>query len=123
MMVIVIAGIGVWPCSYAIAGETSSLEMRAKSQGIGWLTSGFANAFFGFVSPYIFNSDQGDLGAKTGFVWAALCCISFVLVYFFVPEMKGRPYSEIDQMFEEGVSARHSVHWKPSSTSAAVRSA
>lgn len=112
-LVIIIAGLGVWPCSYAISAETSSLELRAKSQGIGWLTAGGITSLFGFVLPYIFNTDQGNLGAKTGFVFAGLCTVGFILVYFFIPEMKGRSAAEIDELFEQKVKARHSSAWVP----------
>ena len=31
----VVCGMGCWPASYAVMGETSSLRMRAKTQGVG----------------------------------------------------------------------------------------
>ena len=119
MLIIMTAGIGVWPCSFAIAGETSSLELRAKAQGIGWLTAGGVTALFGFTLPYVFNTDQGNLGAKTGFVFTGFNAIALALVYFYVPEMKGRSAAEIDKLFEENVNARHSSKWKPTRTTSA----
>lgn len=112
-LVIMVAGLGVWPCSYAIAAETSTLDLRAKSQGLGWLTAGAASALFGFAVPYIFNADQGDLGAKTGFVFSGLCAVGLVVSYFHIPEMKGRSAAEIDLLFEQNVKARHSKSWRP----------
>lgn len=35
IIVIVPAGLGIWPCSYAIGSEASSLHLRARAQGIG----------------------------------------------------------------------------------------
>merc|ERR1712000_538959 len=32
---IVVCGLGCWPAAYAILGETPSLRLRAKTQGIG----------------------------------------------------------------------------------------
>ncbi|PHH90894.1 hypothetical protein CDD83_2313 [Cordyceps sp. RAO-2017] len=111
MMVVVIAGLGVWPASYAIGSETSSLHLRAKSQGIGWLVSGLGAGFFGFVLPYVFNPDQGNLKAKTGFIYAGLCAIALVVSFFYVPEMKGRTALEIDRMFEQRLPARKFRAW------------
>ncbi|KAM5359700.1 hypothetical protein ACJZ2D_014269 [Fusarium nematophilum] len=104
--IIVTAGLGVWPCSYAIASETSSLHLRSKAQGIGWFTAGGSASIFGFVLPYIFNTDQGNLGAKTGFVYAGFCALSLVGVYYQVPEMKGRTQAEIDRFFDLSRPAR-----------------
>ena len=116
IIIIVVCGVGVWPCSYAIGAETSSLHLRAKAQGIGWLTQGASAALLGFLLPYIFNPDQGDLGAKTGFFYAGLCVIGFVVSFFYVPEMKGRTPDEIDRMFELKLGARAFKTWSHGST-------
>ncbi|KAK4213405.1 maltose permease [Rhypophila decipiens] len=110
--VITICGLGAWPCSFAVGAETSALDLRAKTQGIGWFTAGAASALFGFVLPYIFNPDQGDLRAKTGFVFTGLCVIGVVITYFYVPDMKDRTQAEIDHMFDLGLSARKFAAWK-----------
>ncbi|KAJ8112003.1 hypothetical protein OPT61_g5539 [Boeremia exigua] len=44
MLTIVTAGIGVWPASFAIAAETSSLQLRARTQGLGWCVSALSVA-------------------------------------------------------------------------------
>lgn len=110
-MVVVVAGLGVWPSSYTVGSEASSLHLRAKSQGIGWLTSGFGAGLFGFVLPYIFNPDQGNLKAKTGFIFAGLCAVASAISFFYVPEMKGRTASEIDRMFDDRLPARQFREW------------
>jgi MFS family permease len=112
IMVIVSCGLGAWPAATIVCSEASALHLRAKAQGIGWFTSGAGNALFGFVLPYIFNPDEGDLGAKTGFVFAGLCAMGVAVTYFAVPEMKGRTPAEIDRMFELKVAARKFVDWK-----------
>ncbi|KAK3315538.1 proton myo-inositol cotransporter [Apodospora peruviana] len=110
--VIVVCGLGAWPSSHVVGSETSALHLRAKAQGIGWFTAGAGNSIFGFVLPYIFNPDQGNLRAKTGFVFAGLCIIGVVVTFFSVPEMKGRTPAEIDHMFELGLSARRFKGWQ-----------
>ncbi|KAK1753816.1 alpha-glucosides permease MPH3-like protein 3 [Echria macrotheca] len=112
ILVIVFCGLGAWPASHIVCAETSALNLRAKAQGIAWFNVGVVGALFGFVLPYIFNPDQGDLRAKTGFVFAGLCLAGVVITYFCVPEMKGRTPAEIDRMFELGLSAREFSKWK-----------
>ena len=111
ILVIVTCGLSCWPASHVVASETSALHMRAKAQGIGYFAAGAGYAGFGFVLPYIFNPDQGNLRAKTGFVYAGLCVLAVVITWFYVPEMKGRTPAEIDRMFEQGLSARQFTHF------------
>lgn len=112
MLTIFICGLSVWPASFAIAAETSSLQLRAKAQGIGWFTSAFATTVAGLALPYVFNPDEGNLRGKTGFTYAASCLLGAAVSWYIVPEMKGRSVAEINQMFEEGVPARHFKRWK-----------
>ncbi|GJN71779.1 hypothetical protein PLICBS_005847 [Purpureocillium lilacinum] len=112
ILVTMVAGLSVWPASYAVGAEASSLHLRAKAQGVGWLTAGVAASLFGFVLPYIYNPDQGDLKAKTAFVLAGLCAISFVMSFWLIPEMKGRTPSEIDRMFEQKLPAGKFSSWR-----------
>ena len=55
------------------------------------------------------NPTSGNLGGKCGYVWGATGFICLVLAYFFLPEMKGRSYREIDIMFKRKIPARK---WK-----------
>ncbi|OJJ49492.1 hypothetical protein ASPZODRAFT_14208 [Penicilliopsis zonata CBS 506.65] len=52
------------------------------------------------VLPYIYNTDAGDLGAKTRFLYAELCAVTATTTWFLMPEMKGRTTMEI-QVAEE----------------------
>lgn len=119
--IIVVAGLSVWPASYAVGAETSSLHLRGKSQGIGWLTAGASASIFGFFLPYLYNSDAANLRSKIGFIFSALCALSAVVSYFYVPEMKGRTPAEIDRMFEAKVPAKDFGNWTlPSSHSSQI---
>lgn len=112
MIIIIACGIGVWPASYVVGGEASALHLRSKTQGIGWLVSGLTSGVFMIVLPYMFNPDQGNLRAKTGFVFAALCVIGCAASWYTVPEMKGRTAREIDRMFELVLDAKQFKQWK-----------
>ncbi|KAJ5701104.1 Major facilitator superfamily domain general substrate transporter [Penicillium malachiteum] len=112
MIITMVCGLGIWPASHVVAAETSSLQLRAKTQGIGWLTSGIATGAFSICLPYIYNADKGDLKAKTGFVMAGFSAVAIVAVWFFVPEMKGRSPMEIDRMFALQLPTRSFKSWR-----------
>lgn len=115
MLIIIVCGVGVWPASFAIAAETSSLQLRAKSQGIGWFVSAFATTIAGLALPYVFNPDEGNLRGKTGFTYTASCLVGAAISWYLIPEMKGRNVADIDRMFEENLSARQFKKWRPES--------
>ena len=112
MVVVVVIGVGVWPASFVVGAETSSLRLRAKTQGIGWFAGGFAQGVFGICLPYAYNVDEGNLRAKTGFIFAALCSLSWLAVWKSVPEMKDRTAAEIDTMFEHRLPTRAFKTWR-----------
>jgi SP family general alpha glucoside:H+ symporter-like MFS transporter len=56
----------------------------------------------------MYNTTAGNLGGKCGYFFAGLSIICIFVVYFFVPETFGRSYAELDEIFEEGISARQS---------------
>ncbi|KAL6702488.1 hypothetical protein ACN47E_001613 [Coniothyrium glycines] len=111
MLTIIVCGVGVWPASFAVSAETSSLQLRAKTQGVGWFVGSLSSTVAGVVLPYVFNPDQGDLRGKTGFTYAASCVLGVLVTWYMVPEMKGRSVADIDRMFEENVSARGFKTW------------
>lgn len=55
------------------------------------------------------NPNGGDLAGKCGYVWGATGLMCLIVAYFFLPEMKGRSYREIDIMFQRRIPARQ---WK-----------
>ncbi|KAM0670263.1 hypothetical protein MY8738_005428 [Beauveria namnaoensis] len=112
ILVTACAGLTVWPATYAVGSEVSTLHLRAKAQGAGWLFSSAFSAGFGLGLPYIYNPDAGDLRAMVGYVFAAFCFISLVITWLYVPEMKGRTASEIDRMFDLNLKSKDFKHWR-----------
>ncbi|KAM5356920.1 hypothetical protein ACJ41O_003566 [Fusarium nematophilum] len=110
--IIVVCGLGCWPAGYAIMGETSSLQLRAPTQGLGGVAAQGSSIALTVVLPFIFNPDQGAMGAKTGFVYCGLCAVGVVLTWLWVPEMKGRSMIEIDHMFALRLPTRKFKDWK-----------
>ncbi|CAI7588283.1 unnamed protein product [Penicillium manginii] len=111
MFIVVICGVGAWPASFAVVGETSSLRLRAKSQGISTIASDIASILFSFLLPYVYNKDAGNLGAKTGFLFFVICTITTAITWLTVPELKGRTNAEIDHMFKLGLPTRRFRSW------------
>jgi hypothetical protein len=58
------------------------------------------------VMPYLINTDQANLGGKVCFVFFGLSVPMCVYLYFCLPELKGRNYAEVQEMFENRVPAR-----------------
>lgn len=111
MIITMVSGFGSWPASHVVAAEASSLQLRAKTQGIGWFTSGVGTAVFAIILPYIYNADQGNLRAKTGFVMAGFAAVATIAVWLAIPEMKGRTPMEIDRMFSLRLRTREFKGW------------
>ena len=114
MVVTIVNGLGAWPASFAVSGEVSALNLRAKAQGLSWFISAVGSCISGVVLPYIYNPDAGNLKAKTGFVYAGLCALSVFVTWVLVPEMKGRAPIEIDRMFELNLAAKEFKKWNDS---------
>ena len=70
------------------------------------MLKGFGSWLFNFVVPYLFNVDEANLGGKTGFFFTGLCLVGLAVIYFEIPEMKGRTYEKLDEMFEMRLPTR-----------------
>lgn len=56
--------------------------------------------------PYLLNAPYADLHLQIGWVFAPICAITLVFVWFMVPECKGKSLEQIDHLFQEGVPIR-----------------
>jgi hypothetical protein len=54
----------------------------------------------------MYNVDAADLGAKTGFIFAGLSVLLFVMSWFMLPETSGLTVEDIDIAYTEKVSPR-----------------
>lgn len=61
---------------------------------------------FSFVLPYIFNPNEANLQGKTAFIFAGLTLVSWVFLWWYLPETSGRSYAQLDEMFSKRVSVR-----------------
>ncbi|KAH6950958.1 general substrate transporter [Fusarium avenaceum] len=92
--------------SMSVAGEVSSIKLRAKSLALGQAFSSLMSTIWQIILPYLFNRDQANMGGNIGWIFFGMAAIYFVVLYFDVPETKGRTYGELDLMFEKKVPAR-----------------
>lgn len=76
------------------------------------------NTIIAVITPYMVNTDEGNLKSSVFFVWGGLCTCAFVYAYFLVPETKGLSLEQVDQMMAE-TTPRTSAGWRPSTTFAA----
>ncbi|KAI6782355.1 uncharacterized protein J7T54_008441 [Emericellopsis cladophorae] len=79
--------------AFAILGEASSTALRAPTMALA----------VNLIVPYMVNLDQGNLQGKVGFVFGGLGVLATVWAWFYVPELKGRTFDEIDTMFQARV--------------------
>lgn len=93
-------------CAFAILGEVSSVTLRAPTIALATAMQAICGIVFGFVIPYMINPDQGNLRGKVGFIFGGMSACATVWSFFFVPELKGRTFDEIDQMFMDKVPPR-----------------
>lgn len=46
--------------TWAISAETSSAELRAKTQSLATVTNALSSWIMNFITPYLINNDQGE---------------------------------------------------------------
>lgn len=90
----------------AVAGEVSAVRLRAKSMAIGFSFNYFFSTVWNVIMPYLYNTDEANLGGKIGWIFAAMGVAALAGVYFMIPETKGRSFEELDEMFNENVGTR-----------------
>jgi len=103
------------PGAWVLIGEIYPLPIRAKGVAIATASNWLWNFVIGYITPYIVDPDQGNLGSKVFFVWGSTCCLALAFAYFFVPETKGLSLEQVDKMLEE-TTPRQSAKWVPHST-------
>ncbi|KAH7320591.1 general substrate transporter [Stachybotrys elegans] len=106
LIVSVLFTLGPAPASWVIIGETSAIRLRPLTTGVGRGAYYAVNIPCIFLSSYMLNPTGGNLGARCGYVWAGTGFFCFVVAFFYLPEMKGRSYREIDILFKRKVPAR-----------------
>ncbi|KAL2813414.1 maltose permease [Aspergillus granulosus] len=93
--------------SFVLLGEVSSLALRARTTALATATQAVLGIVFQIVVPYLVNPDAANLKGKVGFVFGGTSLIATILAIWYIPELKGRTHSEIDEMFFRRVPPRN----------------
>jgi SP family general alpha glucoside:H+ symporter-like MFS transporter len=96
--------------TWAVSAEISSPKLRQKTQSLCTSTNALTSWVFSFITPYLINNDEANLGGKAAFVWAGCCVLGLVWVWFELPETKGRSFVEFNELFERKTATRAFKH-------------
>ena len=91
---------------WSIAAEISSYRLRAKSMSLGMMAQTFTTWLITFIVPYMYNVDSGNLGARTGLVFAGASVLLIWGAWSIVPDTTGLSTEDIDELYEARVPAR-----------------
>ena len=91
---------------WTFVGEASTPRLRAKTAGFAAGGTAAFGLLFNYTTPLMLANPGANWGLQIGYFWCGLTCVSLVIIYFFIPETKGRTYSELDELFEKKVPAR-----------------
>jgi sugar porter (SP) family MFS transporter len=103
------------PAAWVVIGEIFPLTIRSKGVALSTASNWLWNFVLGYVTPYMVDSDAGDLKAKVFFVWGGCCTLCFLFAFVMVPETKGLSLEQVDKMLEES-TPRTSAKWRPHDT-------
>lgn len=101
---------------WSIAAEISSYRLRAKSMSLGMMSQTFTTWLVTFVVPYMYNVDSGNLGARTGLVFAGASVLLIWGAWTIVPDTTGLSTEDIDNFYEAKVQARKFASHKTTAT-------
>lgn len=93
------------PLSYVVMAEVPSGRLREKTVNLATSTSVILTFLVSFTLPYLLNAPYANLQAKVGYIYGSFSVATFFFAYYFVPELKNRSLEEVDEIFENKVSA------------------
>ena len=70
------------------------------------MCSGLSTWCFTFVVPYLINTDQANLGAKSALIFAGTSLLAVLWVWWEVPESMGKDFAALDFLYESGTPTR-----------------
>jgi MFS family permease len=107
--------------SFAVGGETPTLRLRQKTYSLNVMSNTAAGCLVGMVLPILINPGQANLGGKVSFVFFAPSVFFCVYFFFCLPEMKGRSFLELEEMFQKEVPAREFKTYRTEAETVGVR--
>lgn len=98
------AGIGA--VVYCIVTEIPSAELRTKTIVLARICYNIMAVINAILTPYMLNVSDWNWGAKTGLYWGGFTAVTLAWAIIDLPETTGRTFSEINELFNQGVPAR-----------------
>ncbi|KAI8210430.1 Maltose permease MAL61 [Colletotrichum sp. SAR 10_76] len=98
--------------AYSLLTEVATSRLRAKTASMALALQNALFTMWAFVIPFLFNPDQANLQAKVAFIFGAFSILSTVYLFLYQPEVAGRSYEELDEMFMKKVPARDFKSYK-----------
>nr|RBQ90459.1 hypothetical protein FVER53263_13397 [Fusarium verticillioides] len=93
--------------AWTVVAEIPTWRLRSRTQGLSNVVLCIVQWLIGFVFPYMFNPDAGNLGGKVGFIFGATTLIGFAGCWVWLPETKNRTTAELDDLYAAKVKPRH----------------
>lgn len=92
--------------SFVLLGEVSTPLLRAKTTALATAVQAVFGIVMNVIMPYMVNPDEANMKGKVGFVFGGCALVATIGSWVYVPELKGRTFPEIDQMFYSRVPPR-----------------
>lgn len=96
----------VGPVTYSLVAEIPATSLRTRTIVLARISYNTFNIASNVITPYMFNPTAWNLKAKSGYVWAGICALCLVWIFFRLPEPQGRTFGELDLLFLHKVKAR-----------------
>ncbi|KAH7079870.1 maltose permease [Paraphoma chrysanthemicola] len=93
--------------AFVLLGETSTPSLRGHTTALAIATQSCLGIAMNIAIPYMVNPDEANLRGKVGFVFGGLAAAATVACFFYIPELKGKSFDQINTLFENKVSPRY----------------
>ncbi|KAF9237151.1 MFS transporter [Melanogaster broomeanus] len=100
------------PGAWVVIGEIFPLPIRSRGVALSTASNWLWNTIIAVITPYMVNTDAGNLRSSVFFIWGSLCTCAWIYAYFLVPETKGLSLEQVDYMLQE-TTPRTSAKWRP----------
>ncbi|KAH7381532.1 maltose permease [Pyrenochaeta sp. MPI-SDFR-AT-0127] len=98
--------------AFVLLGETSTPSLRGHTTALATATQSVLGTVMNIAIPYMVNPDEANLRGKVGFVFGGLAAAATVVCFFYIPELKGKSFDQINTLFERKISPRHMGSYK-----------
>ncbi|ORY26765.1 general substrate transporter [Naematelia encephala] len=103
---VVAYGSGFAPTMQTFVSETSTPRLRAKTLAVAQGSGQAFGLIWSYCTPLMLSDQQANWGVKTAFFFSGTSFLGLFFYYFFMPELKGRTYGELDELFQKRIPAR-----------------